>query len=361
MLRLVLLFSLFCTAAFAQVNPGTSPLSGKKGGTNNAFMQFSGPATSMKTYTLPNASTTLAALDQIQTWTGAQSFGDGKLILLGSSSGSSTIKAPATGGGTATLFSGSDTIAGLAVAQTLTNKTINGANNTLTARIASDVSGLGTGIAAALANSLNASGGVVSPTPTRAGDLIYWNGSTWVSLAGNNSGTQFLQENSSGLPSWVTVSGTGTVTSLTAGYGVAFSSGSTCTTSCTVSLSVSTVTNSLGADVSLSNVSNYFDGPSIAQGTTGTWWASGTVAVNDLAGSATIFCKLWDGTTIIASAPTVINGTGNYVPVALSGFLASPAANIRISCRDTTSTSGKILFNQSGNSKDSTISAHRIQ
>src|SRR6185312_5777439 len=95
---------LFALPALAQVNPGTSPLSGKKGGTNNSFMQFSGPATSLKTYTLANASDSIALLGQIQTWTGAQSYSDGKLILLGSSSGSLTLKAPATGGGTATLF-----------------------------------------------------------------------------------------------------------------------------------------------------------------------------------------------------------------------------------------------------------------
>jgi len=132
---------LFAVPAMAQVNPGRTPLSGAKGGTNNSFMQFSGPATSIKTYTLPNASDTLAALGQIQTWTGAQSFADGKLILLGSSSGSSTIKAPATGGGTATLFPGSDTIAGLAATQTLTSKTFNCANNTCTVRLGSDVTG----------------------------------------------------------------------------------------------------------------------------------------------------------------------------------------------------------------------------
>lgn len=42
----------------------------------------------------------------------------------------------------------------------------------------------------------------VFPSPTRAGDLIYWNGTTWVALAGNNSGTSFLQEDPSGNPSW---------------------------------------------------------------------------------------------------------------------------------------------------------------
>jgi hypothetical protein len=72
------------------------------------------------------------------------------------------------------------------------------------------------------------------PTPTRAGDLLYFNGTAYVSLAGNNSGTQLLQETSAGVPSWVTVSGTGTLTTLTAGTGISFSSGSTCTTACTV-------------------------------------------------------------------------------------------------------------------------------
>src|SRR2546426_953355 len=37
------------------------------------------------------------------------------------------------------------------------------------------------------------------------------------------------------------------------------------------------ITNSLGADVALNNTANYFDGPSVAQGTSGTWFASGTV------------------------------------------------------------------------------------
>jgi hypothetical protein len=50
--------------------------------------------------------------------------------------------------------------------------------------------------------------------PTRAGDIAYWNGSAYACLAGNNSGTQALEENASGVPSWVTITGTGTVTSV---------------------------------------------------------------------------------------------------------------------------------------------------
>jgi hypothetical protein len=49
------------------------------------------------------------------------------------------------------------------------------------------------------------------PTATRAGDLIYWNGTLWTNFAGNNSGTQILSENSSGVPAW-TAAGAGTVT-----------------------------------------------------------------------------------------------------------------------------------------------------
>lgn len=72
----------------------------------------------------------------------------------------------------------------------------------------------GTGAATALAANVNASGGIPTPTPTRAGDVMIWTGSAWSTLAGNNSGTQFLQENASGVPSWATVAGTGTVTTV---------------------------------------------------------------------------------------------------------------------------------------------------
>jgi hypothetical protein len=60
----------------------------------------------------------------------------------------------------------------------------------------------GTGVLTALGDAVNASGGIVSPTPAAAGDIIYWNGTTWVKLAGNASGTNFLSETSAGVPSW---------------------------------------------------------------------------------------------------------------------------------------------------------------
>jgi hypothetical protein len=156
----------------------------------------------------------------------------------------------------------------------------------------------------------------------------------------------------------VAVSGTGTVTSVTCGTGL---TGGTITGSGTCAVSLSALTSSLGADVLLNNTANYFDGPSVAQGTSGTWWADATVTVVDTTAPNTIWCKLWDGTTVIASGAGTNVNTAQPNRVSLHGFLASPAANIKISCRDSFTTTGKILFNQSGNSKDSTLSVHRIQ
>lgn len=122
----------------------------------------------------------------------------------------------------------------------------------------------------------------------------------------------------------------------------------------------SPITNSLSGDVTLNNTGTYFDGPSIAQGTTGTWFVTGTVTLIDTVGAAAMNVKLWDGTTVIASARTTCGAAGNTMSVSLSGFIAGPAANIRISANDATSTSGAIKSNASGNSKDSTITAIRI-
>jgi hypothetical protein len=74
----------------------------------------------------------------------------------------------------------------------------------------------------------------IAPPPTRAGDVIYYNGTNWVALAGNNSGTQVLQENSSGVPSWAAGAGSGTVTSVATG---GFLTGGPITTTGTVSSS----------------------------------------------------------------------------------------------------------------------------
>jgi hypothetical protein len=74
---------------------------------------------------------------------------------------SNTLTLTGTDGTSFAFPASSDTVATLAASQTLTNKTINGANNSLTVRIANDVSGLGTGIATALAVNTGSAGAPV--------------------------------------------------------------------------------------------------------------------------------------------------------------------------------------------------------
>lgn len=124
--------------------------------------------------------------------------------------------------------------------------------------------------------------------------------------------------------------------------------------------SLTSLTNSLSGDVALNNTGNYFDGPVVAQGTSGTWFVSGAVTLVDTAGAATMNVKLWDGTTVIASSSINLTAANTRQCVALSGVITSPAGNLRISVNDSTSTSGIIRFNSSANSKDSTITAVRI-
>lgn len=123
-------------------------------------------------------------------------------------------------------------------------------------------------------------------------------------------------------------------------------------------LTTTTLTNTLGADVALNNIANYFAGPTVAQGTSGTWLATGSVTVLDPS-LAVFFAKLWDGTTIIASAAQWAN-TNQPFAIHLSGIISAPAGNIRIDVRDSSNTTGAIKFNASGNSKDSTLAVLRI-
>lgn len=125
-------------------------------------------------------------------------------------------------------------------------------------------------------------------------------------------------------------------------------------------VSISTITAALGADVALNNTANYFDGPSVTQGSTGIWFVSGSVTVVDTAAISAFRVKLWDGTTVISSTQIQVQAAGVPSTIALSGYLASPASNLKISVKDVSAATGKILFNQSGESKDSTISAFRI-
>jgi hypothetical protein len=62
----------------------------------------------------------------------------------------------------------------------------------------------GLNVVTTLAAAVNAANGIVSPTPSAVGDVIWWNGTTWVKLAGNSGTTGYLSESAAGIPSWNT-------------------------------------------------------------------------------------------------------------------------------------------------------------
>lgn len=133
-------------------------------------------ATATTNSTLPAGTHTLAGLDVAQTFSANQSFNSGNLLLNGSGSGASTLNAPATGGGTATLFAGTDTVVGVAAVQTLTGKSL---------VASSDIIG-------GVSMSLGADG---------TGDIYYRNAGGILTRLGIGSSTNLLTV-SGGLPAW---------------------------------------------------------------------------------------------------------------------------------------------------------------
>jgi hypothetical protein len=93
---------------------------------------------------------------------------------------------------------------------------------------------------------------------------------------------------------------------------------------------IATANNVLGANVTV-NATTYTDGPSMAQGTTGTWWACGHVTFKDTTQAVNVQVKLWDGTTAgtLASdyVPTI--GAGIRARSTLCETFSGPAGNIR--------------------------------
>ena len=118
--------------------------------------------------------------------------------------------------------------------------------------------------------------------------------------------------------------------------------------------------NTLGADVTVNNTGAYFTGPSVAQGTVGRWMASGQITAYDTSGGSNWNAKLWDGTSLIDSGRQQSTAANAPIVIAQSGYIASPAGNIRMSGQDASTTNGVMLFNASGNSKDCTLTVWRV-
>lgn len=120
------------------------------------------------------------------------------------------------------------------------------------------------------------------------------------------------------------------------------------------------LTKATTANITSSSTSVYTDGPSVSQGTSGTWYAVGTLTIADSASSRQWMAKLWDGTTTIASAGSQAPGTGPS-SITLAGVISGPAGNLRMSCIPFSPVATFAMqFNYSGNSNDCNITAIRI-
>jgi hypothetical protein len=133
--------------------------------------------------------------------------------------------------------------------------------------------------------------------------------------------------------------------------------GATCTLGSTCGLAATT--NSLVGAVTMTTAGVYYDGPSVAQGATGTWFASGNATVSVPLVGNLVLCRLSDGTTTIDSG-ALQSAASQIVTIHLSGYLASPAGNLRISCTNATTNGGTIATGNGSDQKASTISAFRI-
>ena len=131
-----------------------------------------------------------------------------------------------------------------------------------------------------------------------------------------------------------------------------------------IAVSQTQLTASTSANIALNNTGTFFDGPTVAQGSSGTWFASGTITCNtgSAAGGDAIFFKLWDGATVMGSGEFHLEtaAVGTAICASVSGVITNPAGNIRISVQDNTSSQGVLLANNSGLGKDSTVTAIRI-
>ncbi len=94
---------------------------------------------------------------------------------------------------------------------------------------------------------------------------------------------------------------------------------------------ITLITASISTNTSSTTTGVFVDGPSVAQGTAGTWYVSGHLSLEAINGAASAAAKLWDGTTVIDSGQVACHAASATQDCALSGFIASPAGNLRLS------------------------------
>lgn len=119
-------------------------------------------------------------------------------------------------------------------------------------------------------------------------------------------------------------------------------------------------TASLGGNVTINSTVAYIDGPKLTALPPGTYWIDANTLIFD-GGASNVDVVLWDGTNVINSTAPTTAGANVYTPVHLAGYITlAVASDVKLSAMGVTGTTAVMVFNRSGNSKDSTISALRI-
>lgn len=82
----------------------------------------------------------------------------------------------------------------------------------------------------------------------------------------------------------------------------------------------------LSSNVTLTNASTYYDGPSLSLAA-GTWLVTGAVTIGGAAAGTAYTAKLWDGTTVAASGSQTAYGTNNQA-ISVSAIVTLGGATI---------------------------------
>ena len=147
---------------------------GSTSDTNQTTFVVTNP-TADRTITLPDVSGTVITTGNLSDITNVGVF-SGSITIEGSTANeyetTLSIVDP-TADRTITFPDATGTVAIIDLAQTLTNKTIDGANNTITVRVANDISGLGTGVATFLATPSSANLASAITDETGSGALVF--------------------------------------------------------------------------------------------------------------------------------------------------------------------------------------------
>ncbi len=186
------------------------------GGTGNGFTKFSGPTTSEKTFTLPNANATIltsnTAVTTAQGGTGLTSFTSGGAVYATSTSALTTGTLPVASGGTGVTTSTGSGNNVLSTSPTLVTPALGTPSSaTLTNAtglpVSTGISGLGTGVATFLATPSSSNLASAITDETGSGSLVFATSPTLVTPALGTPSSATLT-NATGLPLTTGVIGT---------------------------------------------------------------------------------------------------------------------------------------------------------